>query len=132
MKALSIKQPWAWAIANGHKTIETRTWPTNYQGELLIVASKAPDKAMLEIVRGIAGDKVISQIEYGKAIAIANLIGCRPMVRQDEDAAMCDIYPGAHSWLLTNIRKITPFEVRGQLGIYEVEFKDERSNIPIR
>lgn len=26
MKALSIRQPWAWLIANGHKDIENRTW----------------------------------------------------------------------------------------------------------
>jgi hypothetical protein len=27
-RALSICQPWAWAAAAGHKTIENRTWQT--------------------------------------------------------------------------------------------------------
>lgn len=27
MKALSIRQPWAWLIVNGYKDVENRTWP---------------------------------------------------------------------------------------------------------
>lgn len=40
MKALNVKQPWAWLIASGKKTIETRTWSTKYRGPILIVSSK--------------------------------------------------------------------------------------------
>lgn len=39
MKALSIRQPWAWLIANGHKDIENRSWHTRYRGPVLIHAS---------------------------------------------------------------------------------------------
>lgn len=39
MKALSVKQPYADLIACGRKTIETRTWKTNYRGPLLICSS---------------------------------------------------------------------------------------------
>ena len=42
MKALSIKEPWATLILEGKKTIETRTWKTNYRGEILLCASKNP------------------------------------------------------------------------------------------
>lgn len=38
MKALSIRQPWAWLIVNGYKDIENRTWPTNFRGRVLIHA----------------------------------------------------------------------------------------------
>ena len=31
MKALSVKQPWAWAIFHG-KDVENRDWPTNVRG----------------------------------------------------------------------------------------------------
>lgn len=40
MKALSLWQPWASAIAVGSKRIETRHWSTNYRGPLLIHAAK--------------------------------------------------------------------------------------------
>lgn len=45
MKALSIKQPWAWLIAHGFKDIENRSWkyPPSYRGEMLIHASKSFD-----------------------------------------------------------------------------------------
>lgn len=41
MKVLSIRQPWAWLIAIGCKTIENRTWSRNYRGRILIHASQA-------------------------------------------------------------------------------------------
>ena len=103
MKALSVRQPWANRIACGTKTIETRTWATPYRGPLLIVSSKSP------------------RIEpAGYALAVADLVDCRPMTRQDEAAAQCERYPGAWSWVLSNIHKVKPFPVKGQLGIYEV------------
>ncbi|WP_206002040.1 ASCH domain-containing protein [Paraburkholderia aromaticivorans] len=38
MKALSIRQPWAWLIVKGHKDIENRTWSTRFRGRVLIHA----------------------------------------------------------------------------------------------
>ncbi len=40
MKALSLWQPWASAIACGSKTVETRHWQTKYRGPLAIHAAK--------------------------------------------------------------------------------------------
>lgn len=106
MKALSIKQPWANLIAAGEKTIETRTWATNYRGPILIVSSKTP------------------KIEpAGFALAIAELVDCRPMTRLDEPAARCGVYPSAYSWVLRDIRKIHPYPVRGKLGLYDIKIQ---------
>ena len=41
MKALSIRQPWAWLIVNGYKDVENRSWRTKYRGQVLIHASAA-------------------------------------------------------------------------------------------
>jgi hypothetical protein len=38
-KVLSIKQPYAMLICAGIKTVENRTWKTDYRGKLLIHAS---------------------------------------------------------------------------------------------
>jgi hypothetical protein len=109
MRAISLKQPWANMIASGQKTIETRTWPTKYRREILIVSSKKPP------------------IEpAGYAVAIATIIDCRPMTRDDEKAACCKLYPGARAWLLADVRKLRkPFPVKGRLGIYEVDVELE-------
>lgn len=123
MIALSIKQPWAWMIATGLKTIETRTWHVQYRGELLIVSSKG--KMPLE------GQKVFdknfpgkaSEILYGQALAIATLDVCRPMTKADEIGACCFKYPHAWSWVLKDVRPVKPFDVLGKLGIYTVDVK---------
>jgi predicted transcriptional regulator len=104
MKAISVKQPWANLIASGKKTIETRLWTTDYRGDILIVSSRSP------------------RIEpAGYALAIAQLIECRPMSKEDEMAAYCERYENAFAWVFKRIRRIQPFPVKGQLGIYEVE-----------
>lgn len=108
MKALSVKQPWANLIASGAKTVETRTWATPYRGDLLIVSSKAP------------------AIEpAGKALAIVELVDCRPMTRADEALAKCPFYPNAYAWVLRRIRPLRPFPVQGGLGIYDTELPAE-------
>lgn len=106
MKAISLKQPWANYIASGQKTVETRKWATKYRGKILIVSSKSPNIP-----------------PAGYALATAEIIDCRPMVKADEKAAMVKIYPKAYSWVLKNIRKIKPFPVKGQLSLYEVDYE---------
>ena len=41
--ALSIKQPWAWLVVSGQKTMEIRTWKTDYRGPIWIHAGKGLD-----------------------------------------------------------------------------------------
>jgi len=43
MKALSIKQPWAWLICAGYKDIENRNWSTKYRGRIFVHAPKQLD-----------------------------------------------------------------------------------------
>jgi hypothetical protein len=117
MKALSVKQPWANLLASGQKTIETRLWPTDYRGPILIVSSKTPNIH-----------------PAGFAVAIAELVDCRPMTPSDEAAACCAHYPGAFSWVLRNIQKIDIFPVRGKLGIYDVDIPcstDQGDGVPL-
>lgn len=39
MKVLSLREPWATLIKDKKKFVETRSWKTNYRGELYIHAS---------------------------------------------------------------------------------------------
>ena len=48
MKCISLMQPWATLIAKGSKKIETRSWKTNYRGELYIHASQRTDKSFIK------------------------------------------------------------------------------------
>jgi hypothetical protein len=40
MKALSIRQPWAWLVVEGHKDIENRSWYIRQRGRVFVHASK--------------------------------------------------------------------------------------------
>lgn len=40
MKALSIRQPWAWLIIHSGKDIENRSWHTKFRGRFLVHASQ--------------------------------------------------------------------------------------------
>jgi hypothetical protein len=106
MKAISLKQPWASMIRYRIKLIETRTWPTSYRGDILIVSCKKPK---------------LGGLPTGKALCIAEIVNCRPMLKSDELLACCEYNKKAYSWILDNIRPIEPFDVKGALGIYEVD-----------
>jgi len=128
MKALSIRQPWAGLIAAGVKTIETRIWRTEYRGPLLICASRQQDK---NFVLQNSFDWTKAQIDSvrkfskitGKAIAVAELTDCRVMIDDSDDCkrALCDYYLNAYAWELSNIKLIKPFEVKGQLSLFDVD-----------
>lgn len=110
MKALTVRQPWASDIAEGRKTIETRTWKTPHRGDLLITASKRPK---------------IEGLPTGVALCIVDLVDCRPLTIEDEDAALCVIAEGEcdglFAWVLKNLRVIDPFKVSGALGLFVVD-----------
>ena len=105
MKAISIKGHWAKLIRDGLKTIETRTWKTDYRGKLLLCCSKKPASSL-----------------SGMAFAVCDLVDIRPMTRQDEHEAQCKKYKGAYSWILKNVKPIALFPVKGKLSIFEVSY----------
>jgi len=91
MKAISLWQPWASAIACGSKTIETRHWSTKYRGPLAIHAAKHFDKeeliyfascwhwcGALEPIGLKMGGKnsIIDLLPFGAIVAVCNLSAC--------------------------------------------------------
>ena len=102
MKALSLRQPWASLIADGRKTIETRTWRTYYRGPLAIHASTHP----------------YEDLPTGGIIAVAWLYDCRPMEPSDESDACIALFEGAYAWLLTSIEAVPLISCKGRLGLW--------------
>jgi len=102
MKALSLRQPWASLIADGRKTIETRTWRTRYRGPLAIHASARP----------------YEDLPTGGIVAVALLYGCRPMETTDEYAACIALFDGAYAWLLANVEPVPLVPCKGRLGLW--------------
>lgn len=115
MKALTIHSPWANTIALGEKTIEVRSWRTRYRGPLLICASNR---------KPVPIDGVIAP--YGIALATVDLVDCRPIRRDDFDAAWLhpDAWPyvsKSWAWVLQNPMEIEPFPVKGYQGLFNID-----------
>ena len=53
-------------------------------------------------------------------IGIVDLIDCRPMTKADEDAAWCDLQPGAYAWVTKPISFCRPVPILGKLHLFVV------------
>lgn len=120
MKALSVKQPYAAMIAMRVKRIETRTWATAYRGDILICSSLTIHEAYKKDYKTDPPEPKSLLARFGKAICIAKLVDCRPMKKEDEGFAQCEIYPGAVAWVLTDIRLVEPVQITGHLNLFDV------------
>jgi len=118
MKGLVIKNPWAGFIYYGFKTIETRTWKTDYRGDLLICCSMQFDiKAFGPDIK--SEDRPMCYYK-GFAICVAELWSVGVMHSSDVAAACCKIYPGAYAWRLRNIRRIEAVLLKGKLRLFDI------------
>ena len=124
MKAISIKQPWAWLIANGYKPIENRVWYTNYTGILLIHASSKYDDNFPnsyltyyhEIHEAVMKTPIPkpNDLEFGGFVGIANMVDC---VRKHESIW----FQSGWGFVFSGARPFKLVEYPGRLKIFEVD-----------
>lgn len=125
MKALSIRQPWAWLITNGHKDIENRSWPTRFRGKFLIHASKGMtreeyDDALetCEIASAMSGQNIdvpaFEDLERGGIVGEAEITGC-------VNKHPSPWFFGDHGFVIKNAKPL-PFQpCKGALGFFKAE-----------
>jgi len=83
MKAISLWEPWATAIAIGAKKIETRSWATSYRGPLAIHAAKLASHApgiyapLLRPVFAAAGITEFRHLAFGCVVATCRVVDVR-------------------------------------------------------
>lgn len=143
MRALSLWQPWASAIAGGAKAIETRGWSTPYRGPIAIHAAKAwsryqRDAAMrlaseIEGLAGLGGTGMLATLLWvqepenwprGCVVAVAELVACV----STEDLApglttlegqMGNYAAGRFGWVLRDVARLErPLPLRGRQGLW--------------
>lgn len=113
MRCLSIRQPWAWAVCLGAKSIENRSWPTDYRGTLAIHASSSRED--LQKFRDAARDDQ-SLLAFGAIIGVADVIDCRPL---DTGLEKNDWAEGPWCWTLANARLLSrPIPLRGRANLF--------------
>ena len=113
LKALSIRQPWAWLIVSGLKDIENRSWDTAHRGETLVHAGvrRPSEDELLAIEEDY--DVVIDRaaLQFGGVIGAVNVTG---MV---EDHAS-KWFLGPIGWTLSDARSLPFQKCRGALGLF--------------
>lgn len=117
MKALSIRQPWAWLIVAGHKPIENRTWTTNLSGDLLIHASKTFEHGARESVlehfphlRAV----IPSSFDMGGLVGVARLVDV-------VTASTSPWFRGPFGLVLRGARPLGFTPLRGEQGLFNVD-----------
>ncbi|BAQ63952.1 ASCH domain-containing protein [Geminocystis sp. NIES-3709] len=120
MKVITIHQPWAWAIAEGFKTVENRTWQTNYRGLLAIHAGKSKKSLKyLDTVKELTGVEN-PKLRFGEIIAVVNLTNITIFTHTEWEKWAVK---GQYHWLLRNPVKVEPIKINGQMGLWELNNK---------
>ncbi len=133
MRALTVHQPWAWAIIHGGKLIENRTQLWTYRGPLAIHAGKRwSDRGGVSRLVNAARRSTEAAGTFaaeawsarGAIIGVVDLVDCHP------DAGCCRPWgeSGLHEGdrrvthlVLENPRALpTPIYATGQMGMWNV------------
>ena len=114
MKALSIRQPWAWLILHG-KDVENRTWRTTFRGKFLIHASLTFDNEAYETLKE-CGVKmpVKDKFKRGGIVGRAELVDC-------VDRSNSPWFLGPHGFVLENARPLPFRKCKGRLNFFNVK-----------
>ena len=126
MKALSVRPPWAWAIAHARKRVENRSRRTTYRGPVAIHASKNLKGSDLKALERILGRPVDPQrFVRGAIVATALLVDVVPAERCHNRWVV-----GPWCWVLRKIRPLKdPIYLSGSLGLWDPSSRCTRSQM---
>lgn len=122
MKALSIRQPWAWLIVNGHKPLENRSWRTLFRGPLLIHAAKGMTRAEYEEAASLCSKlnvplPAFAELERGGIVGQAFLFSCI-------DHSRSPWFFGKYAFELHDAKPLPFRPCIGQLGFFDVAYPE--------
>lgn len=137
MKALTIKQPWAWAIVNGPKRVENRTWkpPLHIIGQRIAIHTGARiEKAELLAYTALGAwlEPTVVHLPVGAIVGTAIVAGyvavnatggvvAQTSGAQNYSHRKDPWFFGPVGWLLTDVRKLdNPLPCKGALSLWDV------------
>jgi len=143
VKALSIRQPWAWAILHAGKDIENRDWrPRNpglrFRGEFLIHASATMSRYEYEdCLATLHAISVKRQFKAGLTLpAFPNLLrGGIVGVAEIVDVVSASASPwffGPVGLVIRNARPLPFRPLKGQLGFFEIANEPAPAEVPFQ
>ncbi|WP_315913597.1 hypothetical protein [Arthrobacter sp. lap29] len=137
MKALTVRNPWAWAIIYGGKDVENRSVRTNYTGTVAVHTSKSVDTEAMhsDLIQTAIDECNTAPVIPGQLIPradleqLGNIIGLvdiNPVHHadqcRDQHGDLCSPWAqdGMWHWPLTHPQPLnTPVPAKGQLGLWD-------------
>ncbi|WP_019631354.1 hypothetical protein [Actinomadura atramentaria] len=122
VRAISVQQPWAFAIARGGKPVSNQPAPTAYRGPVLVHASMRVDLKACDspLVRAAGWDPRDPLATIGAVIAAAELTDVCSAAAHGDCGCGPWADPGAHHWRLGDVRPLPrPIVALGRLGLWE-------------
>jgi hypothetical protein len=116
MRALSVRQPWAWAIAQSIKTVENCSWRTLRRGPLVIHANKSWRSCPGHYSELLPGLPPVKQLDSGALVGVVKVSDCVPVA----DVTGDPFATGPWCWTLCSAVEIQPVPFRGQVGLFHV------------
>lgn len=156
LRALTIRQPYAWAIAHGRKTVENRSRPISYRGPLAIHAggyfrwdldgqdNPLVQQAWRDWIKTLPADNVAAwplrrdalHLDFSAVIAVASVYGCHADIDCEdatpdrEELRRCSPWAmrGQWHWVLSDVRPLPkPVPCKGALGLWKPTPDTERA-----
>lgn len=124
MKALAIRQPYAWLIVHGYKDVENRNWKTKHRGPLLIHASQklADDETICRLGDWCDDNQIPfpDEVDVGGIVGLVELIDC---VNGQDNPEILDNqwFFGRYGFVLANARLVPFMPFKGKLGIFQTD-----------
>lgn len=118
LRALSVRQPWAWGICAGIKRTENRTWTTERRGTIAIHASTSAQVVNhLQKATGIPAMQRTS-FTFGAIIGLADIVDVASYGRQHEEDPFAE---GPYCWTMANGRFLKePIPLPGKLNLFKL------------
>lgn len=119
LRALTIKQPWAWLIVNGHKDVENRSWSTRHRGPFLVHAGQSKSDlatAELDRIERKHGLKLPREFEHGGIVGIVDIVDCRKQTNSPWH------HRGSVGWVLSNPRRLPFRPCKGALSLFRPKY----------
>lgn len=117
MRALSILQPWAHLIVQGHKDIENRRWRSSFRGRFIVQAGKKWGREQrddLAFVRAAFPDLILPDtFELGGIVGAVTMTDC-------VDRSDSPWFFGPHGFVLADARPCKFVPYKGQLGFFDI------------
>lgn len=138
LKALSLRQPWAWLVIHGGKDIENRRWNTRLRGPILLHAAKGMTRDeyldAVHFARGEGFERPLpsfTELDRGGLVGATTITGVLPPHDDLIRIAKARRWhmPAQHGFIL-GPRVALPFRaLKGELEFFSVELTTDEERV---